>query len=50
LTYQSNTAAVYHPLFLHYKESEKNGPFRSYKGEMYYGGYSDHFPVCVRYE
>ncbi len=49
MIYQSNTAAVYHPAFLHYKELLRNGPFRSYQGKMYYGGYSDHFPVYLEY-
>jgi endonuclease/exonuclease/phosphatase family metal-dependent hydrolase len=49
LLYQVNSAEVYHPLYLHYKEDAKNGPFRSYKGKTYYGGYSDHFPVCIGY-
>jgi hypothetical protein len=49
VTYQSNTAAVYHPAFLHYKETLHNGPFRSYQGKTYYGGYSDHFPVYLEY-
>ena len=49
VTFKSNTAAVYHPAFLHYKEILTNGPFRSYQGKKYYGGYSDHFPVCLEY-
>lgn len=49
LMYESNTAAVYHPAFLHYKEMFRNGPFRSYQGKTYYGGYSDHFPVYLEY-
>ncbi|MDF2457506.1 MAG: hypothetical protein K0R51_3499 [Cytophagaceae bacterium] len=49
LKYKVNTAAVYHPPFLHYKQVLKNGPFRSYKGKIYYGGYSDHFPVFIEY-
>lgn len=49
VNYKSNTAAVYHPAFLHYKQVLKNGPFRSYKGKIYYGGYSDHFPVFIEY-
>lgn len=47
--YMPNTAAVYHPAFLHYKELLRNGPFRSYKGKNYFGGYSDHFPVFLEY-
>lgn len=47
--YKSNSAAVYHPAFLHYKEVLHNGPFRSYQGKKYYGGYSDHFPVYLEY-
>jgi exonuclease III len=49
VSYKSNTAAVYHPAFLHYKELLRNGPFRSYNGEKYGGGYSDHFPVYLHY-
>lgn len=49
LMYESNTAAVYHPAYLHYKELFRNGPFRSYQGKTYFGGYSDHFPVYIEY-
>jgi predicted extracellular nuclease len=45
--YLNNSAHVYHPLWMHYKENKSNGPFRTYQGLKYYGGYSDHFPVYV---
>ncbi len=40
-------AAVYHPVWLHYKKEVKNGPFRTFMGQDYKGGYSDHFPVYI---
>jgi predicted extracellular nuclease len=49
MMYESNTAAIYHPAFLHYKQMLHNGPFRSFQGKKYYGGYSDHFPVFLQY-
>ncbi len=49
LRYTASSAAVYHPAFLHYKELFSNGPFRSYQGKKYFGGYSDHFPVYLEY-
>jgi hypothetical protein len=48
ISYQDQSAAVFHPDYLHYKNSQKNGPYRSYRGQTYFGGYSDHFPVYIR--
>jgi hypothetical protein len=45
--YTYKEAAVYHPDWLHYKKDIKNGPFRTFMGQEYKGGYSDHFPVYV---
>ena len=39
-------AKIYHPAFLIEKNGRsKGGPFRTYNGSRYIGGYSDHFPV-----
>jgi predicted extracellular nuclease len=40
-------ASVYHPAWLHYKKEIKNGPYRTFMGQEYKGGYSDHFPVYI---
>ncbi len=48
LHYENRSASVFHPNYLYYKSSQKNGPYRSYRGQTYYGGYSDHFPVYIR--
>ena len=45
LKYQS--ANVYHPDWMHYNKDLKNGPFRTFMGDDYKGGYSDHFPVYI---
>lgn len=44
------SAAVYHPAWLHYKRDFKSGPYRTFLGADYKGGYSDHFPVYVSFE
>jgi predicted extracellular nuclease len=46
--YQEGSAQIFNPLFLHYKKEIKNGPYRTYRGHTYYGGYSDHFPVYLK--
>jgi predicted extracellular nuclease len=38
---------IYNPDWLHYNENPNLGPFRTYLGNVYYGGYSDHFPVYI---
>jgi hypothetical protein len=40
-------AGIYHPNWLHYKSDNKLGPYRTYNGQKYHGGYSDHFPVYL---
>jgi len=45
--YVKKSAHVFHPIWMHYKENNSNGPYRTYQGLKYYGGYSDHFPVYV---
>jgi predicted extracellular nuclease len=45
--YLNTSAAVYHPEWMYYKNSIKEGPYRTFLGDKYYGGYSDHFPVYV---
>lgn len=40
-------AVIYDPDWLYYKKDLTSGPFRTYLGEKYYGGYSDHFPVYI---
>jgi hypothetical protein len=44
---QISEGAVYHPHWLHYKNDPQLGPYRTYNGQKYHGGYSDHFPVYV---
>jgi endonuclease/exonuclease/phosphatase family metal-dependent hydrolase len=41
------TAEIYDPIWLYYKQDHNSGPFRTYVGNKYVGGYSDHFPVYV---
>ena len=41
---------VYNPDFLHYKKDIHQGPFRTFVGQEYKGGYSDHFPVGIIFE
>lgn len=38
---------IYNPDWLHYNENPNLGPFRTYLGNVYFGGYSDHFPVYI---
>lgn len=45
-----NNAQVFNPDWLYYKENRKSGPFRTYMGKKYFGGYSDHFPVFVEFK
>jgi predicted extracellular nuclease len=45
--YTYKEAFVYNPDWMHYKKELALGPFRTYMGQDYKGGYSDHFPVYV---
>ncbi|MBI5217702.1 MAG: endonuclease/exonuclease/phosphatase family protein [Bacteroidia bacterium] len=46
--YKFLRAKVFNEKFLRQKEGNFEGyPFRTYVGETYYGGYSDHFPVYI---
>ncbi|HSY61575.1 MAG TPA: hypothetical protein VK796_06845 [Cytophaga sp.] len=45
--YQFVSAKIYNPEWLYYKQDIHSGPYRTYLGNKYYGGYSDHFPVYV---
>jgi len=40
-------AKIYNPEWLYYKRDTNSGPYRTYLGDKYFGGYSDHFPVYV---
>ena len=41
------SAEIYNPEWLYYKKDINSGPYRTYLGNKYYGGYSDHFPVYI---
>ena len=41
------SAEIYDPEWLYYKQDVHSGPYRTYLGNKYYGGYSDHFPVYI---
>lgn len=41
------SAEIYDPEWLYYKQDLNLGPYRTYLGNKYYGGYSDHFPVYI---
>jgi hypothetical protein len=41
------SAEIYDPEWLYYKQDLNSGPFRTYVGNKYIGGYSDHFPVYI---
>jgi endonuclease/exonuclease/phosphatase family metal-dependent hydrolase len=45
--YSFSEADIYQPLWLHYNRKSNNGPYRTYLGSDYKGGYSDHFPVYI---
>ncbi len=45
--YTCKEAFVYQPDWLHYKKEVVRGPFRTFKGQDYIAGYSDHFPVYM---
>jgi endonuclease/exonuclease/phosphatase family metal-dependent hydrolase len=46
--YKEGSESIFSPLWLYYKNDPKNGPFRTFIGQKYYGGYSDHFPVFIQ--
>jgi len=47
-THSFDGAHIFDPTFLMESEGKyKGNPFRTYAGERYLGGYSDHFPVYV---
>ena len=48
LEYKKQSGDIFDPLWMHYKEEERNGPFRTFIGQKFYGGYSDHFPVYIQ--
>jgi predicted extracellular nuclease len=48
ISYKENSANVFDPIWLYYKESKQHGPYRTFLGNKYYGGYSDHFPVYIQ--
>lgn len=48
LQYEIDSEDIYDPIWMYYKEDMNHGPFRTYVGTRYYGGYSDHFPVYVQ--
>lgn len=49
-SYVYQNASVYHPSWMHYQKDLKKGPCRTFMGEDYKGGYSDHFPVFITFE
>jgi predicted extracellular nuclease len=38
---------IFNPEWLYYNENTNAGPFRTYLGNVYMGGYSDHFPIYI---
>jgi predicted extracellular nuclease len=46
--FKEKSANVYDPLWLYYKQSKQHGPYRTFLGNKYFGGYSDHFPVYIQ--
>ena len=49
LLYKNNSAQIFHGDFLFEKDESFGGVklFRTYVGPKYFGGYSDHLPVCI---
>ncbi len=45
--FQFVSAEIYDPEWLYYKQDVNSGPYRTFVGDKYYGGYSDHFPVYI---
>lgn len=48
ILYKEKSANVYDPIWMYYKESKQHGPYRTFLGNKYFGGYSDHFPVYIQ--
>jgi exonuclease III len=48
LHYADYSKGIYNPDWLYYKKNTHYGPFRTYMGTKYLGGYSDHFPVFIK--
>jgi hypothetical protein len=48
LHYIDYSKGICNPDWLYYKKNTHYGPFRTYMGIKYLGGYSDHFPVYVK--
>ncbi len=46
-SYVYKNAFIYHPEWMHYRKDPGNGPYRTFLGADYKGGYSDHFPVYI---
>ncbi|WMJ75051.1 hypothetical protein RCC89_18050 [Cytophagaceae bacterium ABcell3] len=42
-------ADIYNPEWLYHKKDPSKGPFRTYAGNKYQGGFSDHFPVYINF-
>ena len=43
---KSESSTIYHPIWMQDQNPKyKGSPFRTYAGQKYLGGYSDHFPV-----
>ncbi|MFN6947031.1 MAG: endonuclease/exonuclease/phosphatase family protein [Cytophagaceae bacterium] len=47
VSYKDNAAAIYDPIWLYTKNDPTKGPFKTYSGSKYFGGYSDHLPVYI---
>lgn len=48
LRFKEGSASVFGPDWLREAEGNfKNTPFRTYAGDIYLGGYSDHFPIYI---
>jgi endonuclease/exonuclease/phosphatase family metal-dependent hydrolase len=50
LHYKDYSKGILDTDWLHYKNIKVNGPFRTYQGVKYLGGYSDHLPVYIKLE
>jgi endonuclease/exonuclease/phosphatase family metal-dependent hydrolase len=50
LHYKDYSKGISDDDWLHYKNVKTNGPFRTYQGAKYLGGYSDHLPVFLKLE
>jgi hypothetical protein len=48
LHYKDYSKGILEADWLHYKNIKTNGPFRTFQGGKYLGGYSDHLPVYIK--